>query len=297
MRAEPLRRLVMVLVLVAAGAALKTLAAAASGSRAVLADSVTCIASVASAAALLYYYRLSLVPPDEDHPYGHLRLRYGGVLASMAFYLLAAGANMGFLVAGAGGYRVDAAAGLPWLLAGTGLYAAAVLEARGLDPVVRAYAGFTASELLETSVSLAGSAAGQLLGYVYDLAAASAITAYILYEALQAHMYLLRVFADAAAPRSLYDALRRELGLRGLELRRARLRMLDDTHCAGDAVAAPRAGMPADVADLLADEAAEEMKRMGCDVVIHVAYAERPPASPGESASAARSETTETTRL
>jgi len=289
-------RLLAVAALVALGAAAKTVAAASSGSRAILADSVTCFASLASAAAVLYYYRASLVPPDEDHPYGHARLRYGGVLASLAFYMMAAGANMAFTLEGLRGYRVEALAGLPWLLAGTGLYGAAILAARGLDPVVRVYAGFTASELLETGVSLLGSLAGQYLGYLYDLAGAAVITGYILYEALEAHRYLLRVFGDVAAPRRLYEALRRELEMRGLSLVNARLRMIDERHCAGDAVAAPPPGMPAEVADLLVDEAVEEMRRRGCDVVVHVAYAERTPLS-SSSASAASSDATDSTRL
>ncbi len=287
------RQLAVVVVLVAFGAAAKTVAAVVSGSRAILADSVTCFASLAAAGAVVYYYRASLVPPDEDHPYGHARLRYGGVLASLAFYMMAAGANVAFTLEGLRGYRVEAAAGLPWLLAGTGLYAAAVLLARSLDPVVRVYAGFTASELLETGVSLGGSLAGQYIGYMYDLAGAAAITGYILHEAYEAHRYLLRVFSDVAAPRRLYEMLRRELELRGLRLVRARLRMLDDRTCAGDAVAVPPPGMSADVADLLVDEVVEELGKRNCDVVIHVAYAER--SSPR--ASEARRDATERTRL
>lgn len=290
--------LVAVAALVALGAALKTVAALVSGSRAILADSMTCLASVASVAAILHYYRVAALPPDSDHPYGHMRLRYGGVLASLSFYMLAAGANIAFVAMGVHGYRVEAVEGLPWLLAGTGFYAAAILLSRGLDPVLRVYAGFTASELLETLVSAVGSVLGQYLGYLYDLLGAAVITGYILYEAYEAHCYLLRVFGDTAAPPRLYEALSRELRLRGLRAARIRLRMLDEHRCAGDAVVIPPPGMPAEVADLLVDEVAEEMAKRGCDVTIHVAYAERSPSSCRSSSSvAARRETTEATRL
>jgi divalent metal cation (Fe/Co/Zn/Cd) transporter len=273
-------RLYFVAALVALGAVGKSVAALVSGSRAILADALTCFASVAAVAAILYYYRVSSLPPDEDHPYGHARLRYGGVLASLAFYMFAAGAGAASVAAGLEGYRVEAGPGIPWLVLGTGFYAAAIALARGLDPVLRVYAGFTSSELLETLVSALGAVAGQYMGYVYDLLGAAVITGYILHEAYEAHCYLLRVFSDTAAPRRLYEALRRELRLRGLRLLRARLRMLDESRCAGDAVAAPPPGMPAEVADLLVDEVADQLARMGCDVVIHVAYAESHRSSP-----------------
>ena len=268
-------RLWLLAVLVFLGASLKSVATLVSGSRAVLVDALTCFASLAALAAVLYYLRAGEMPPDEDHPYGHYRLRLGGVLVSLSVYMFVAGYGLASTLSGLeSGYRVEGLRAVPWLVAGTAAYAAAVALSRGMDPVVRLYAGFTVSEIIESLVSLLGAVLGQYLGYVYDAAGAFAIIGYIFYEAVEAHRYLLRSFSDVSAPRRLYQALEREAALRGLRVIRARLRMLDEERCAGEAVVAPPPGVGLDVADLLADEVAEAMRERGCDVVIHVGYAE-----------------------
>ena len=283
-RGEPVgpdARLAAVAVLVALGALVKTLGALVSGSRALLVDALTCFASLAGLAAVLHYLRLGGRPPDEDHPYGHYRLRLGGVAASLSAYMFVAGASAASLAMSIGGYRVEAGEGAAYALLGALPYAAAILLARGLDPVLRVYAGFTASEILESLVSAGSALLGGIAGYVYDLAGAAAILGYLLREAVEAHRYLIEMVSDRAAPAALYSRLRHEAAMRGLHVLRARLRMIDEAHCSGDAEVAPSPGMPADVADLLADELAEEMRRHGCDVAIHIAYAEKARRRPG----------------
>ena len=267
-------RLLLVVLLVALGAAVKTLGALGSGSRALLVDSLTCFASLAGLAAVLYYLRLGSMPPDEDHPYGHARLRYGGVVASLSAYMFAAGAGTAAVALGSEGYRVEASA-VPAALAGAGFYAAAILVARGLDPVLLVYAGFTASELVESAVSAVGGFLGSRLGYVYDLAGAAIILAYVFYEAVEAHRYLMDMVSDRA-PLELVAVFQREARLRGLRPVRVRLRMLDERSCTGDAVVEPPRGMGPDIADLLVGELEDEMRRRrSCDVTIRVRYARR----------------------
>ncbi|KSW12498.1 hypothetical protein CF15_07190 [Pyrodictium occultum] len=274
------RGLPAVVLLSLAGAAVKIYGSLAYGSRALLVDALTCVASLVSLAAVVWYLSIASAPPDEDHPYGHHRLRYGGALASLSAYMFAAGFSAAVLAASTGGYRVGGESSLAALVGG-GFYAAAVLAARGLDPVLRVYAGFTASELVESVVTAASSWLGSSLGYLYDLAGGALVLAYLLYEAVETHRRLLRVFSDTAAPRRLYELVEREARLRGLEPLRLRLRMLDEARCSGDLIVVPERGMPLDVADILADELRQEMEARGCDLVIHVGVQERREAAAG----------------
>ncbi len=287
-------RLAAIVVLVAAGAAVKTIGAMLSGSRALLVDALTCFSSLAALAGVLHYLRVGSMPPDRDHPYGHSRLRYGGVLVSLSAYMFAAGASAAAVVSGLEGYRVEPGPGIVAAVAGAALYAVALLLARGMDPVLARYAGFTFSEIIESAVSVVGAALGGLLGYWYDLAGAAVIVGYIFHEAVEAHRELLRILCDTSAPEEMYRLLEEEALLRGLRVMRARLRMLDERSCGGDAVLAPPDGMDPVAADMLADEVAAALAERGCDVVIHLAYAE---SSPGRRASERSSRSTEPARL
>ncbi|NOZ88962.1 MAG: cation transporter [Crenarchaeota archaeon] len=256
----------------AAGASVKIVGALASGSRALLVDALTCIAGLVGLAASIYYVYVGRLPPDSDHPYGHSRLRAGAVVASLSAYMFVAGVAAAELASSLRGYTVDARAGVGYALLGAGFYAVSIAAAGRADPVMRVYSGFTASEILESLVAAAGSLAGGVLGYQWDLLGGAVILAYIFYEAVEAHKYLMDLVSDRAAPAALYERLRHEALMRGLRPVRVRLRMLDEETCVGDAVVVPQEGMGADIADMLADELAEEMRRFNCDVTIHVAY-------------------------
>ncbi|HIQ24107.1 MAG TPA: hypothetical protein EYH50_03570 [Pyrodictium delaneyi] len=268
------RGLLVVALLSLAGAAVKIYGSLVYGSRALLVDAFTCAANIAALAAVLWYLHVSRAPPDEDHPYGHQRLRYGGALASLSAYMFVAGVSAAALAYSLSGYTVEKCSTAA-ALAGGAFYAAAVYVARGIDPVLRVYAGFTTSELIESGVTVASSWLGASLGYLYDLAGGMIILAYLFHEAVETHHKLMRIFADTAAPQHFYKLVEREALLRGLHPIRVRLRMVDEKHCSGDLIVVPEEGMPPDVADILADELQQELHRHGCDVVIHVGLRER----------------------
>lgn len=263
-------RLAVFVVFIITGAAVKTLGALESGSRALLVDALTCFSSLAGLIAVLYYLRLSSSPPDMDHPYGHTRLRYGGIVVSLAVYMFAAGVSVAAVIAGIEGYSVSITA-VPVAIIGALFYGLAIAIGRRLDPVIMIYSGFTVSELLESAISAISSLLGSLISYVYDLVGAIIILAYIVRESIEAHHYLMRMVSDIA-PEKLRCMFDEEARLRGLEPIRVRLRMLDEYTCIGDAIVKPPRDMSPEMAHLLVDEIAEKMAEYNCDVTIHIEY-------------------------
>jgi divalent metal cation (Fe/Co/Zn/Cd) transporter len=263
-------RLAVFVALIVAGAAVKTLGALESGSRALLVDALTCFSSLAGLIAVLHYLRLGSSPPDIDHPYGHTRLRYGGIVVSLAAYMFAAGVSVVAVIAGIEGYSVSITA-VPAAIIGALFYGLAIAIGRRLDPVIMVYLGFTVSELLESAISVIGALLGSLMSYVYDLVGAVIILAYIVKEAIEAHHYLMHMVSDTA-PEKLHYMFDEEARLRGLEPIRVRLRMLDEHTCIGDAIVKPPREMSPEMAHLLADEIAEKMSEYNCDVTIHIEH-------------------------
>lgn len=268
-------RLVAFVLLMVLGAIVKIVGGLVYGSRALLLDALTCFSSLAGLAAVLYYLKRGLIPPDADHPYGHSRLRYGGIVASLAAYMFAAGVSVPAILTGVEGYTVNIMAA-PLAAIGALFYGTAIVLGTRLDPVVAVYSRLTVSELLESVVSIVSALLGSLAGYVYDLAGALVILAYIFKESIEAHYYLMRMIADTA-PEHLYYVLDEEIRLHGLNPVRIRLRMLDEHTCIGDAVVEPPPGMPPEVAHFLIDEIMDKMKRYNCDITIHAEHEKKSP--------------------
>ncbi len=83
--------LVLVVLLALIGGMLKIIGGLLYGSRSLLVDALTSFANIAALLFTLYYYRLSTMPPDTDHPFGHYRLGVGGKIAVMISYSFVAG--------------------------------------------------------------------------------------------------------------------------------------------------------------------------------------------------------------
>jgi len=262
------RGLAVTVAAASAGAAAKV-AGALYGSRAVLVDAFTSIANMAALAGILFYYKASMRPADLDHPYGHARLKYAGALLALLIYMFVAGLSAAEIYYSVHGYSVGSQS---WkaALAGAAFYAAAIVSARSIDPVLRVYAGFTLSELIESAVSAAGSFLGSEVSYKLDLAGAVIILAYILYEASETVETLVDLIADKAAPSHVYQAVEREASLRGFRVVRIRIRRVDEGRYAGDILVEPREPMPPDVASLLAEEVRDVLARKGVDVAVSV---------------------------
>ncbi|MET1128864.1 MAG: cation transporter [Thermoproteota archaeon] len=271
---KPGSSLKLLALLVVIGSAVKTAGAVVGGSRALLIDSLTCYAGLVALIATYWYLWASRAPPDSDHPYGHARLKYGGLIVTLSAYMFASGAGTIAVATGIHGYSISAVA-VPFAVAGALIYAVALALSRGLDPVIRRFAGFTATEIVESSVSVVGAYLGSRIGFYYDLGGALIILLYVIHEAVEAHRYLVRMISDRSAPANLYEVVRREAEARGLEMVNARLRMVDEVHCVGDIEVSAPHDMPLELADMLADELADSVKNKGCDVSVHVSASSR----------------------
>ncbi len=264
-------RLALVVAAALAGAAAK-IAGSLYGSRALFVDALTSVANIAALASIISYYHASMRPADLDHPYGHMRLKYVGALLALLAYMFVAGVAAAEVYYSIRGYEVGSGS---WkaALVGAFFYALAIAASRNIDPVLRVYAGFTGSEIVESVVSTVASFLGFSQSYIYDLAGAIAILAYLLYEAHEATVLLAEVLTDKAAPPSVYELVRREASLRGFSVCTLRIRKVSEDYYAGDAVITPKnRQMPPDVAGILASELRDELLRRGIDLAIHVEY-------------------------
>jgi len=264
-------RLLLVTVFALLGALSKILGSLLYGSRALFVDALTSIANLAALFLALYYLSKSMKPPDADHPFGHMRLRYGGIAAILSIYMFIAGFSAATLYYSSHGYRVEEGSAYAAII-GAAFYAAAIAFSRNLDESIRVYAGFTASELVEASIVVPSTWLGYAKGYLFDLVGAVIILLYLFYEAIETHQHLVRAIADTSPPPRVYEEVKREARLRGLVPVAIRLRMIDEKHCSGDMTVRPQKGITPDIADVLADEVVEELRQRGCDIVIHIDY-------------------------
>ncbi len=236
------------------------------GSRSVLVDGATCIGNIASGLLLYYSLHVSYQPPDEDHPYGHGRLVYAGVLGVLIIYSIIGGASLIILYDGVKGYEVEEGAPL-FALLGTIVYGFAIIASGKAGYAGSVFSGFTLSEVLEGLVTSGSSFLGYRIGYMYDLAGGIVILAYLYYELYHEANRLVTLISDSVDP-SITRRIRIILEKRGFHVERLRLRLVTPGEYHGDAVV--RADMPYEVADLLADEAVEEARRLGVDLVVHI---------------------------
>ncbi|MCE4620552.1 MAG: cation transporter [Desulfurococcales archaeon] len=254
------------LILAGIGMILKLAGGVLYGSRSVLIDGATCIGNIASGLLLYYSLHRASLPPDEDHPYGHDRFIYAGVLGVLIVYSLIAGASTAILYYSLGGYSVEAGAPV-FALAGTLAYGLAIVASRRVGYAGSVFSGFTLSEVLEGLVTSLSSYLGYEMGYYYDLAGGLVILGYLYYELYHEAKRLTILISDAIDP-GITRRIRRLHEERGLRVEKIRLRLVTPGKYQGDAVVSAR--MPYEVADLLADEVVEEARRMGVDLVVHV---------------------------
>ncbi len=226
-----------ILALSVAGAAVKSAGALLYGSRSLLVDSLTCFANLVAIGATLHFYRASLKPPDADHHFGHTRLGYGGVIASMVAYAFVAGIAVSTILQ-SGKYEVSLNA--TWMgLGGLALYSGAIILANKFGGFLKTYAVFTVSEVIESLVVIAASFGGAVLGYMWDLLGASAVTAYIFVELYDTGRKVIRCLSDVAPPPQLLKEVEdvvRSLGFIPVSIK---LRKVSEDLIHGDLVLRP----------------------------------------------------------
>ncbi len=241
-------------------------------SKAVVIDGITCIANLGSGAVILSTMIVSRRPPDIDHPYGHQRIIYTGILVLLLSYAFSAGLSIGVLFhTQKYSVRPESAA---YALLGSAFYALSILVAKGSSKGGESYAFFTASEVLEGLVSAAAAYAGAEIDYLIDYAGAVIITAYIFLELYKESRTLNTLLTDRIQP-AIYQEINNLLEERGFKVKRLRIRPLDINNYVGDAIVeAP--DLPSDVADLLAEEATYYAKKLGVDLTIHIDTVQTP---------------------
>ena len=271
------RGLLYALLLSAAGAVVKLYGGARYGSLAVLVDGITCIANLAAGLFLLYTLLASERPADIDHPYGHERYVYTGILGLIVAYSFSLGLSVGLLILSPpGGRSVGEESALYAGLGGL-LYGAAILAASRVGLAGASYAGFTASEVLESAVSIGGSLLGARVSSVYDYIGAVIITGFIVVELYENGHKLHLAITDWANPR-IVERVRRAFETRGLRVVAARIRIHSGDRYIGEVEVQPAPGMPRDVAELLAEETRYNLEREGIRLTVVI----RSPGEPGK---------------
>jgi divalent metal cation (Fe/Co/Zn/Cd) transporter len=265
----PARKGLLVTVIAASMGAAAKIVGALYGSRAVLVDALTSIANMVALAGILAYYKASMKPADLDHPYGHARLKYAGALLALLVYMFVAGLSALEIYYSLSGYNVGPQSWEAALIGGA-FYAIAIASARGIDPVLRVYAGLTLSELVESMVSILSSFLGAEISYIIDLLGASAILLYILHEVYKTLNTIVELMSDKAPPKHIYNIIEKEARIRGFRISRLRLRRIDENYYAGDIILEPESDIPLDIASLLADEVRSILLEKGIDVVVSV---------------------------
>jgi len=239
-------------------------------SRAVLVDGITCIANLAAGAIVLWGVTQSRRPPDLDHPYGHERLVYTGILFLVLAYAFSAGLATGVLFYSGSHYRVRAESAV-YALLGSTIYAVSVLVSRYSGSGGESYAFFTFSEVLEGIVSAGAALGGAEISSLIDYIGAIGITLYIFYEIAEETGTLVKLLSDAAEP-ALVRRVKRELENLGFKVEWVRLRPSVPGRYIGDALVKAQ-GIPPDIADLLIDELAENLKKEeNIELTVHIDY-------------------------
>ncbi|RLG84894.1 MAG: cation transporter [Thermoprotei archaeon] len=264
-------RIVLVLLLAAGGALAKVLGGFLYGSRALMVDALTSIANMLALLGTVYYYRQSLMPPDEDHHYGHHRLSLGGVFVTLMTYSFVAGLAVAELLF-TRSYSVDVKAPLAAAV-GLALYSGAILVARRAGPQFSPYSVFTVSELIEGATVIAASFGGALYSYVIDLAGAYLVTAYIFYELYDVSQDFMRKMSDVAPPPGFVQQVVRDIEsvTPGVKVKKIRLRCVTPGRYQGDVVI----GMDPSKSVVEAHVVAQRIERVvrhryGLDLVIHI---------------------------
>jgi len=238
------------------------------GSRALFIDALTCIANLVALALTTHFLRLSLAPPDEDHPYGHYRVALGGPFSTLLAYSFIGGIAVTELI-NVEPYRVSIYAAI---CAGLGLllYLGAILRARSVGGALSTYAVFTWTEVFESSITIGAAVGGALLSYVIDYAGAIAITTFIFYELIKEGREFLTIISDITHPELVYK-ISRDLERHGFKVKYVRIRRVSHNVYQGDVTIVLDPSISLDEAHRIADKVERLLKeKYGVEVVVHV---------------------------
>ena len=259
---------VVVVALVAGGAAVKTYGFVASSSRALFVDAMTCIASVVAAVLFARYSIISRNPPDADHPYGHTRYLILSSILTIIIYSFVAGVSAAGLIYSGTAEDLISPVATYTALAGMALYAGAVYIARRVEQAGSSLAYFSSSEILESVVTLAAVALGSTVSPLYDFGGGVVLTAFLIYGLVREARELVPYVVDYAPPELIREVEEVARGL-GLEVSEVRMRAFMKGRYRGEVVVKVPADADLQRAHELADKLVKELERRGICVSVH----------------------------
>lgn len=264
-----LKAIMVVLVLSLLGGIVKVVGGVFYGSKALLVDALTSIANFVALLATVHYYRKSLMPPDEDHHFGHARLGFGGALVSALAYSFVAGVVVVDLSLTTT-YRVSILAPV-FAIAGFVFYLGAILVASRISYFFSPYTMFTVSELIESAIVISASIGGALYSFYIDYTGAIILAAYIFYEVYDVVKDMFYYLSDIAPPTRLVEGVKEVIEAKGYGVERIRVRtILKNTYHGEAVIVVPKDMSAGEVARVIRDIAGEVKKRYNVDLIITI---------------------------
>ena len=224
--------LAVLVVLALIGGLLKIIGGVLYGSRSLLVDALTSFANIAALLFTIYYYKLSIMPPDADHPFGHYRLGIAGKITVMISYSFVAGVALAELLTTTT-YTVSLYS-VYFAILGFIVYLGVVVIARVIGGIFKTYSAFTVSELIESVVVTLAALGGAIVNYIIDYIGAVILTLYIFYEVRETFSEAVTVISDTAPSNKLIMQINEVIGKYGLKVSRIRLRFLEPGRYHGD---------------------------------------------------------------
>lgn len=259
---------------------LKLLVGMISGSIAIMADAVNNLSDSASSVITLAAFKLSAMPADEQHPYGHARFEYiSGLVVSFLIMVI----GLQFLLSSVRKIFAPEPVefGTPLviiLLASIGIKLWQGLFNRRIGTLIasealRATAADSRNDVVATSVVLAGAVAGHLTGLQLDGWMGVAVALFILFSGARLVFDTLNPLLGMAPDAALVEKLERRildcetvLGIHDLILH---------TYGPGRCFASAHAEVPAEQDILISHDLIDNIERqvaleMGIELVIHL---------------------------
>jgi divalent metal cation (Fe/Co/Zn/Cd) transporter len=269
------KSLTILIALSIAGGVLKIYGSVVGGSKSVFVDAATSIANTIAILMILIFFREGMEPPDIDHHYGHYRLAIGGPISMLMLYSFVAGIVTVDLFDSFGkAYRVSYESPIYASIAIIP-YGLAVMITKRLHPIVYSYGGFTAIELIESTISILSSLGGAAISYIIDFIGAIALTVYLFYELVKSLREIVIDVSDIA-PIDVIDRIHRVAKDFGANVERIRVRRIIESIYQGDVVVRVEPSTPIEKAHSVADNIEKELKKQGIDIVIHVEPSNEP---------------------
>ena len=238
-------------------------------SKTLIINGLTCIANFVAALVTAHLVRMSLEPPDRDHPFGHSGLGLGASAIAIVIYAFVLGLSVDEL-ANLRPYRVSSL-GLVIPAVVMLLYSASYAVGRRYGGAYSTYSSLTTSEIAESAVAMLVIPLASAYGYWIDWAGAVGLLAYYSVQVALNLKSLVARMAMPAASRDVYEGLIREATAMGAEVRDLRLRVYGYDDVGGYMVIAVPPGMDVREAHEIADRIeSAAMSKYRVRLMVHV---------------------------